>query len=108
MRPYLVLVLPLLAAPVAAQQRAIGPAPSPLFARPAAVADTGTPHEGIPVVQARVIGGLSGLLIGIGLAEVVESHNPSSGDDGGLDRAVSYGLVGMLVGVIVGPMLLSE
>lgn len=103
------LLLPLLfAAPLSAQRAPIAPAPSVLFAAPLAVADSGTTHQGIPVLQARVIGGLTGLLIGIGIGEAFKASLPSGGDDPGLDRVITSGLIGMVAGIIVGPMLLSE
>ena len=108
MRLHLVLAVPLLVGPLAAQQRAIGPAPSPLFASPVAVADSGTPHQGIPVWEARVIGGLAGLLIGFGAAGPFRSLGSADGEDGSLDRAVTFGLVGMVVGTVIGPLLLGE
>lgn len=108
MRLHLVLALSLLAAPLAAQQRPIAPSPSPLFARPMAVADSGVPHQGISVGAARVIGGLSGLLIGIAAAGPFRSLGPPDGEDGSLDRSITFGLVGMVVGTVIGPLVLSE
>ena len=111
MRPHLLLALPLLAGPLAAQQRAIGPVPSALFAlsNPTpTVADTGAGHYGMSAWEGALLGGLGGMLFGLGIAKVVESQNPCGCDDPGLDRAVSYGLTGLLVGAIVGGLLAKE
>ena len=108
MRIHMLLALPLLAGPLAAQRGAIAPAPSRLFALPVVVAETGTPHQGIPKGEARVIGGIAGLLIGIGAAEAFRSLGPADGEDGGLDRGITFGLVGMVLGTLTGPLLLSE
>ena len=108
MRLHTLLLLPLLAGPLAAQRRVIAPAPSPLFARAVVVADSGVPHQGISVGAARAIGGLAGLLIGIGAAGPFRSLGPADGEDGSLDRSITFGLVGMVVGVVIGPILLSE
>ena len=108
MRFQMLFALPLLAGPLAAQQRVIAPAPSPLFARSVVVADSGVPHQGIPVAEARVIGGLAGLLIGIAATGPFKSLGPADGEDGSLDRSITFGLVGMVVGTVIGPLLLSE
>ena len=111
MRSHILLALPLLAGPLAAQQRAIGPARSALFlpsTPPLAVADTGGAHYGMSAWEGALLGGLGGMLFGLGIAKVVESQNPCSCDDPGLDRAVSYGLTGLLVGAVVGGLLAKE
>lgn len=111
MRPHLLLVLPLLAGPLAAQRSAIAPAPSALFgpsATATAPADSVTPHTGISTLEGSLMGALGGMLFGLGIAKVVESQNPCGCEDPGLDRAISYGLSGLLIGVIVGGVLANE
>lgn len=111
MRPYLLLALPLLAGPLAAQGRPIAPAPSALFRSstvPEAVADTVTPHTKMSTGEGALMGGLGGLLAGVALSKIVEATSPCSCEDPGLDRAVSYGLGGLLIGALIGGAMAAQ
>ena len=109
MRPHLLLALPLLAGPLAAQQRALTPAPSRLFLQPQApAADSATPHTKMSTLEGTVAGGIGGLLAGLVLAKVTEASNPCHCEDPGLNRAVSFGLVGLVAGAVIGGTLAHD
>ena len=93
-----------------AQGRAIAPAPSALFATPApsSPVDTVPSHPRLSVLEGSVIGGIGGLLAGLALARVVEAKSPCACEDPGLDRAVSYGLSGLLFGAIIGGVMVGS
>jgi hypothetical protein len=81
------------------------PAPSPLFAPAAVPADTTPKYKGPSKIEGGLVGGLGGLLFGIGLATVIESKSPCGCEDPGLDRAVTYGLLGLVAGTVLGVAL---
>lgn len=107
MKALIAALLAALPAPLAAQVSPFRPSPSVLFqaAGPLAVADTVKKYKGPTVVEGAVIGGLGGLLAGLMLSRIVEEQSPCACEDPGLDRAVTYGLSGLVIGAFVGGLL---